>query len=68
MSLDIHVAASTCLSRYCTDGEGVWFLKIPVRNFQRLGNSKLESDLPFAGPFEKVRKMMTEIVGLSRGS
>lgn len=46
----------------------MWFLKIPVRNFQRPGNSKFESDLPVAGPFEKLRKMMPERVGMSRGS
>lgn len=47
---------------------GVWFLKIPVRNFRRPESSKLESDLLVADPFEKRRKMMPGRVGMSRGS
>lgn len=46
----------------------MWSLKIPVRNFHRPGNSKFESDLPVVGPFERLRKMMPEIVRMSRGS
>lgn len=55
-------------SRWPSVGEGEWLFKIPVWNFKKPDNSKFESDLQALGPSEKVRKIMPEVVGMTRGT